>query len=145
MSVRVLFICLIAVSALGMVHRVEVSATIRSTQTPDEKESRTTAQQKIDSQLLYALYQMRGEAEVKGVPTEPIVLRKDRKGRVLIDIRSVVTRRLISLIKKSDGKILSSSQKDHSVIAYLPLSQLENIAELKEVRFISQPSEAVTN
>jgi len=36
-----------------------------------EKEGRTPEQEKIDSQLLYAIYQLRGEAESKGVPTEP--------------------------------------------------------------------------
>jgi hypothetical protein len=145
MWARPLFTCLFVIGTLGVAHRIEASAEIRSTQTPDEKESRTPAQQKIDTQLLYALYEMRGEAEVKGVPSEPIVLRKDSRGRVLIDIRSMLTQKLISLVKKSGGNILSSSQKDHSLIAYVRLDQLERIAELKEVRFISQPSEAVTN
>jgi hypothetical protein len=111
----------------------------------DEKESRTPAQRKIDSQLLYAIYQMRGEAEVKGIPTEPIVLRRDSKKRVLVDIRSEVTRRLTSLLKKTGSKIVSVSANDHSVIAFVPLPRLEKIADLQEVRFISQPAEAVTN
>lgn len=111
----------------------------------DEKESRTPAQKKIDSQILYAIYQMRGEAEAKGVPTEPIVLRRDAKKRVLVDIRSEVTRKLTLLLKKTGSKVVSVSNNDHSVIAYVPLNQVERIAELKEVRFISQPAEAVTN
>jgi hypothetical protein len=111
----------------------------------DEKESRTPAQKKIDSQLLYAIYQMRGEAEAKGVPTEPIVLRRDAKKRVLVDIRSEATRSLTSLLKKTRSKIVSVSAKDHSVIAYVHLQQIEKIAGLKEVRFISQPAQAVTN
>lgn len=111
----------------------------------DEKESRSPAQKKIDSQLLYAIYQMRGEAEAKGIPTEPIVLRKDKKNRVLVDIRSEVTRRLTSVLKTCGSNILSVSPKDHSVIAYVRLDRVEKIAELKEVRFISQPSEAITN
>jgi len=114
-------------------------------QSQDEKESRTPAQKKLDSQLLYAIYQMRGEADAKGIPSEPIVLKKDNKDRVLVDIRSEVTRKLMSLVKRSGGHILSTSHKDHSVIAYVPLNQLERIAELKEVRFITEPSEAVTN
>jgi hypothetical protein len=141
------FTLLLATGAIAMGHVSEASVrgfSIHQTQT-DEKDSRTPAQKKIDSQLLYALYQMRGEAEAKGVPTEPIPLRKDDKGRVLVDIRSDVTKRLKWLVKKSGGNILSTSQKDHSLIAYVPLNQLERIAELKEVRFISQPSEAVTN
>ena len=119
-------------------------AYVRIRQT-SEKESRTPAQQKIDSQLLYAIYQMRGEAKMKGVPSEPIMLRKDKKGRVLVDIRSVIGPRLLSLVKKRGGSVLSKSQKDHSLIAFLPLVELERIARLKEVEFISQPSEAITH
>ena len=111
----------------------------------DEKESRTPAQKKIDSQLLYAIYQMRGEAAAKGVPTEPIVLRRDAKKRVLVDIRSELTRALTSRLKRTGSKIVSVSANDHSVIAYVPLQQVEKIADLKEVRFISQPAEATTN
>jgi hypothetical protein len=111
----------------------------------DEKDSRTQAQKKIDSQLLYAIYQMRGEAEAKGVPTEPIVLRKDSEDRVLVDIRSEVTKKLVSHVLRLGGTILSTSQKDHSLIAYLPLNKIEKLAELNEVRSISQPSEATTN
>jgi len=110
-----------------------------------EKEWRTPAQQKIDSQLLYAIYRMRGEAAAKGVPSEEIPLRKDRKSRVLVDIRSVISPKLLALVKKSGGNVLSKSQKDHSLIAYLPLDKLERIARLKEVEFISQPSEATTH
>ena len=61
-----------------------------------EKEERTPKQQKIDSQFLYAIYQLRGVAEAKGVPTEPIQLEKDRKGRVLTDIRTSVTTKMLS-------------------------------------------------
>jgi hypothetical protein len=55
----------------------------------DEKESRTAAQKKIDSQLLYALKQKRGET--KGVPTEPIKLELDEKGRALVDVTAKVS------------------------------------------------------
>lgn len=121
------------------------SGSKRSQAQADEKETRTPARKKIDSQLLYAIYQMRGEGEDKGVPTEPIILRRDAKHRVLVDIRSEVTRKLTSTLRSCGSKILSVSSKHHSVIAYVPLEQLEKIAELKEVKFISQPAEAVTN
>src|SRR5690348_13517497 len=61
-----------------------------------EKEDRTAEQKKIDSQLLYAIYQLRGEAQAKGTPTEPIPLERDAKGRVLVDVRAVVSKKLVS-------------------------------------------------
>lgn len=145
MLATALFISLFATGPVVMGHISTPPFASRHHLQTDEKDSRTPAQKKIDSQLLYAIYQMRGEAEAKGVPTEPIVLRKDSRDRVLVDIRSEVTRKLLSLVRKVNGTVLSTSHKDHSLIAYVPLNQLEKIAELKEVRFISQPPEAVTN
>lgn len=146
MRATALSLSLLASCAIVMGRSVDLTnVPVSRHQQPDEKDSRTPAQKKLDSQLLNAIYQMRGEREAKGVPTEPIVLRKDNKDRVLVDIRSEVTSKLISLVKKSGGNILSTSQKDHSLIAYVPLKQIEKIADLKEVRFISQPAEAVTH
>jgi hypothetical protein len=140
-----LFISLFATGPVVMGHVSMRSPVLCKLSQTDEKESRTRAQKKIDSQLLYAIYQLRGEAEAKGVPTEPIVLRRDSKDRVLVDIRSEVTKRLIAHVKRVGGNILSTSQKDHSLIAYVPLSKIEKLAELNEVRSISQPSEPITN
>jgi len=110
-----------------------------------EKDQRTPEQQKIDSQLLYAIYQMRGEAEAKGVPTEPIPLEKDAKGRVLVDIRVPVTRKVLTRIEKLGGTVLSSSDKYQSIIAYLPLGKVEPLARSREVKFIAPKAQAMTN
>jgi hypothetical protein len=121
------------------------SVSSETTTTNQEKDERTREQQKIDSQLLYAIYQMRGEAEAKGVPTEPIPLEKDAKGRVLVDIRVPVTRKVRARIEKLGGTVVSSSNQYHSIIAYLPLEKLEPLAHLKEVRFIAPKAQAMTN
>jgi hypothetical protein len=110
-----------------------------------EKDQRTSEQQKIDSQLLYAIYQMRGEAEAKGVPTEPIPLEKDAKGRVLIDIRAPVTKKILERVKKLGGTVVSSSDRYHSIIAYLALGKLELLASSKEVKFIAPKAQSITN
>ena len=112
---------------------------------PQEKEDRTPEQKKIDSQLLYAIYQMRGEAVAKGVPTEPIPLEKDAKGRVLVDIRAIVSTKMISRIQKLGGRIVSSSKDNHSIVAYLSLGKLETLARSKEVTFIAPKAQAITN
>lgn len=110
-----------------------------------EKESRTPEQQKIDSQLLYAIYQARGEAKGKGVPAETITLRKDDQGRVLVDVRAKVTSKLASEIRNLGGKVVSSSEKYNSIIAYVALEKLETIARSQEVKFIMPAAEAITN
>jgi len=93
-----------------------------------EKEGRTPEQEKIDSQLLYAIYHLRGEAESKGVPTEPIQLEKDVKGRVLVDIRAPVAKKILAQVKGFGGTVVSSSDRYHSIIAYLHLGKLEALA-----------------
>lgn len=110
-----------------------------------EKDQRTPEQQKIDSQLLYAIYQMRGEAEANGVPTEPIQLEKDRKGRVLVDIRTPVTKKIRARIEKLGGTIVSSSEQYHSIIVYLPLGNIEPLARSREVKFIAPKAQSMTN
>ncbi len=129
--------CLLAVSLMD-----SVSAHTTANQ---EKDQRTPEQQKIDSQLLYAIYQMRGEAEAKGVPTEPIPLEKDVKGRVLVDIRVPVSKKVLAQIKKLGGTVVSSSDEYHSIIAYLPLGKLETLARSKEVKFIAPKAQSMTN
>lgn len=121
------------------------SVILMNTAFGQEKEERTPEQQKIDSQLLYAIYQMRGEAEAKGVPTEPIPLEKDAKGRVLIDIRAPVTKKLLARIKKLGGQVVSSANEYHSIIAYLSLGKLETLARSKEVKFIAPKAQAMTH
>jgi hypothetical protein len=110
-----------------------------------DKLERTAVQKKIDSQLLFAIQQMRGEAEAGSIPTEEIKLRKDNKDRVLVDVRASVSKQLIARIKRHGGKIVSSSARDESIVAYIPLAKLESLAQEKDVRFIMPAAEAITN
>jgi hypothetical protein len=135
--------CALSIACLQAVFLMDfVSARTTPNQ---EKDQRSPEQQKIDSQLLYAIYQMRGEAEAKGIPTDPIPLEKDAKGRVLVDIRGPVTKKALARIKKLGGTVVSSSEQYHSIIAYLPLEKVEPLARSKEVKFIAPKAQAMTN
>src|SRR5262249_17389862 len=90
-----------------------------------EKRERTPVQQKIDPQLLYALYRERGEAEAKGVPTGELKVKFDDKGRALITVRAQVTKALLARIERLGGKVLSSSVRYNDIRAHLPLGKLE--------------------
>jgi len=111
-----------------------------------EKSARTPAQQKIDSQLLYALYRKRGEAEAKGVPAMmELRVKFDEKGRAIITIRARVTNRVLAKVKSLGGEIISSSARYNDIRAHLPLLKLEELAALKDVRAIMPAEEATTN
>jgi hypothetical protein len=110
-----------------------------------EKRTRTAAQRKIDSQLLFALYRERGEAEAKGVPPGDLLVKFDAKRRALVTIRARVTTDLLAAIKKLGGEVVSSSERDNDIRAYLPLGKLEELAASKTVSAIMPAEEATTN
>jgi hypothetical protein len=107
------------------------------------KRARTRAQRKIDTQLLYALKQKRGET--RGVPPAPIELDLDGSGRALVDITAVVTPGLVSKVAKLGAEVVSSSERYHTIRARLALERLEAVAGLKEVRYISSAAKAMTH
>ena len=107
------------------------------------KRARTPAQKKIDSQLLYALKQRRGET--RGVPTAPVDVKLDGRGRALVDITAIVTPRLLAKLAKRGAEVVSSSEKYHTVRARVALEGLEALAGLKEVRYISPAGTAATH
>jgi hypothetical protein len=109
-----------------------------------EKESRTPAQQKINSQLLYEIYRLRGEAVRKGVPPGSTGVKIDRRGRALVDIRVDPTPALQNKIRRAGGVVLSISARDRSVIARVPLRKLETLAADPAVRFIEPAADATT-
>ena len=111
---------------------------------PSEKEMRTAAQQKLDSQLLYEIYRKRGQAREKNVPAGATRVRIDAKGRALVDIRALVTPALIEKVKKAGATIVSTSTAYHSIIAHVPLLQLERLAGESAVRAISPAADATT-
>src|SRR4029453_18769304 len=98
--------------------------------------ARTPAQQKIDSQILQEIYRKRGQAAQKEVPPEPSLVRIDDRGRALVDIRAKVTPDRVNLIKKRKGVIVSTSAKYDSIVARVPLLEIERLASAPSVRAI---------
>lgn len=118
---------------------------VPESQSVQEKGSRTPAQKKIDSQLLYAIYRKRGEAKAKGVPSGELRVRFDEKGRAIISIRARVTKTVLAKVKSLGGKIISSSETYDDILAHLSLEKLEKLAALPDVRAIMPADEATTN
>jgi Concanavalin A-like lectin/glucanases superfamily/Subtilase family len=104
-----------------------------------EKAARTPAEQKLDSQLLYADRMRRGVPVADGVPAQRVNLDKDGQGRVLMDIKADVTGELLQHIKTLGGRVLNSFPQYQSIRAAVPLAAVEDLAARAEVRFI-QPA-----
>jgi subtilisin family serine protease len=109
-----------------------------------EKEQRTATQQKIDSQLLYgANMAARGEA-APGVPSLEVNLRYlDAAGTqlVLVDVRTnamhKASGRVVEKILKLGGQVLENVEQFNAIHAAVPLLQIEALADMAEVRFVS--------
>jgi hypothetical protein len=105
-----------------------------------EKTSRTPAQQKIDSQVLYEIYRIRGQAAQKNVPTARTGVKIDVKHRALVDVRADVTPELQKKVGSLKGTIVSTSREYRSIIAWIPLLKLERLAEDRRVSAIGPPA-----
>lgn len=90
---------------------------------PSDKSSLTPAQRKIDSQLLTEIDRLR----TKG-PANREVVRLDPKGRAYVDIRADVTSALEKQLKALGSTVVSTSLEFRSIVAWVSLKKLEQIA-----------------
>ncbi len=110
-----------------------------------EKANRTPAQQKMDSQLVYAAKQKSGKAIAAGVTDLQPAVTYGKDGLVRVDIRTRVTGPISSMIKGLGGVVEATYAHSDSVIARLPIESIESLASNEDVVFVSIPSPAMTN
>jgi hypothetical protein len=122
-----------------------VSAASDQQPTLSEKDARTPAQQKINSQLLNEIYRRRGQAKEKNVPPGPTGVRLDDKERALVDVRAEVVPALEKKLHKLGSTIVSTSREYRSIIAWVPVLKIEQIAADSSVRAVEPAPEATTH
>jgi hypothetical protein len=98
-----------------------------------EKESWTPTQRKIGSKLLLASKRQLQRPMVAGVPATRFSPDTDAAGRVLVDIKSVVSDRLLMRIQSLGGLVINHSSRYSAIRAALPMAQLEVLAAESEV------------
>jgi Carboxypeptidase regulatory-like domain/Subtilase family/Domain of unknown function (DUF4214) len=108
-----------------------------------EKESRSPAQRKIDSQLIYATKMHRGESIAPGVDKLDVNVGADAAGMVTVDISADIDDALLASLKSMGIEYSSVFPRYHALRASASLDQLEAIASLSQVRFI-QPQQLFT-
>ncbi|HEU4389605.1 MAG TPA: hypothetical protein VFV34_17505, partial [Blastocatellia bacterium] len=111
----------------------------------DEKESRSPAQRKLDSRLLYALKASRGESIAPGVPALELnsVVKEDNT--VEVDITADVGGTLLEDLEAGGARIGDVYPQYRSIRATAPIDRLEIIAARPEVQFIQPKQEAVVD
>ena len=94
----------------------------------EEKLSRTPAQQKMDSQLVYALKLSLNQVIAPGVTNLRTSVHPNVEGLVKVDITATVTPGLISFIESSGGAIINSFAEFQAIRALIPLPLAETLA-----------------
>ncbi len=106
-----------------------------------EKESRTPAERKLDSNLLYAARQRRGLDAAAGVRTLETGIPVDPAGTTEVDITAAVDEGLRARLEKLGAAVLEAHPRFRTVRARVPLAALEAVAGDPAVLFV-QPARA---
>src|SRR5713226_4324951 len=109
-----------------------------------DKQSRTAAQKKISSKLIYTARMLQGLPAAPDVPSLETGVDVDDDGNVLVDITAKVTLSFLAQLKEQGASIYGSYPAYGSVRVLVPAARLENIAALPGVVFIGPKQEAMT-
>ena len=110
-----------------------------------EKISRTPAQRKIDSNVLYTLRMMDGLAAAPGVQYLETGVELDANNNIAVDIVANVSESLLNMLSDAGALILYSNAGLRSIRALIPPGSIEGIAASPDVIFISPKQNANHN
>lgn len=108
-----------------------------------EKDARTPAQRKIDSNLLYAVKMNRGEAIAAGIGTLQTVVDVGADSTAVVDVVARQPDSLADTIRSLGGEVIELQPAYRSIRARMPLQKMEALAAIPAVIFIQPKQEAV--
>jgi hypothetical protein len=107
------------------------------------KGSQTAAQQKISSRLLREIDRARRGENIQSDAASGIAI--DNKGRALVEIRCDVTSAIQKKLRALNATIVSSLPDYRSILAWVPLARLEELAGNETVYGIQPAPQATRN
>ncbi len=110
-----------------------------------EKDARTPAEQKVDSNLLYAIKQQVGISQSAAAASLQTDVAISAGQTTIVDITAFVSDGMLAQIAALGGKVLSSYPEYRSIRAELPISQVLTVAGWNLVIFIQPKQQATTN
>src|SRR3954463_9677182 len=105
-----------------------------------EKELRSEAEQKIDSQLISELRMERGQPIAIGVDVAVTDLPYAIDGHVVVDVKARVSDGLVARLTALGMEVLSSDVESGMLRVHLDIDQVEALAALPDVSFV-QPKQ----
>jgi hypothetical protein len=106
------------------------------------KERLTPAQRKIDTQLLQEIAAHRDGKKGPSTVDSPAAIKVDKQQRALVDIRAEVTPAIEKSVAHLGGEVVSTSVEYRSIIAWVPVLKLEQLAADAAVRSIDPAARA---
>lgn len=101
-----------------------------------EKETRTAAQKKLATALVYEVRAQAKDRVMEGLPRLPYPFTQDKSRRLEVDLEADVTPELLQAIRDADGVVVNQIPQYRAVRAYLSLGAIAEIAERDEVHHI---------
>jgi len=129
------FVCCVVLAVLAGVPAVRAQRASAA-----ESESHTGAAQKISAPLLKEIYRRRGDG--RRVQPGASGVHVDRHGRTLVDVRAALNDPLKRKIAALGGRVVATSSNDQTVVALMPVTMIERLAEDGSVRAITVNSAA---
>ena len=110
-----------------------------------EKDRRSPAQARLDSQFVYLLKRQAAAADLATLTELQPTVRMETDGRLLVDIRGQITPEIERFLLAGGGEIVASVPRFGCLRARVALAQLEKLAGLPGIRFIEPAVQAQTN
>jgi len=110
-----------------------------------EKESRTGRQQKMDSQLIYALKMRRGAMIAEGVRTLETNISYNAQGKATFDLKAMVSDALLNQLKAYGADVVSYVPEYNSLRIRAGMDEIEAITSLPAVIYVQSKQEAMTS
>ncbi len=125
--------------------RLAASAAAEMRALAAEKRSRTAAQRKMDSQLIYALHRQRGDGALAALPHLRAPL-PAADGTVLVDVKPAAAAAIPPILlrlRALGGRVETVNERFPRLRLRLPLAAAETLAAMPEVRFVRPARRAV--
>src|SRR3954447_25374005 len=107
-----------------------------------EKELRSEAEQKIDSQLIAELRMERGQRIAIGVDVAVTDLPYAIDGHVVVDVKARITDELVARVTGLGMEVLASDPESGTLRVHLDIAQVEALAALPDVSFVQPKQDA---
>jgi hypothetical protein len=110
-----------------------------------EKESRSPADRKLDSQLIYELKMRAGAQVARGLQTIEADVPYATDGHAVLDVKANLTPALMEGLARLGAEILSTSAAESALRIHIGIDRVQELAAMADVVFVQPRQDATTS